>query len=185
MAGGEFGGRRRRAAAAPALGAHPGDGRLSARRNGSASRMYDLTPAAHSLDDIARSIAWPRESGRSSAYHLKIDSGMDRLGTRAAPEEIVAALPAGDARALEGLMTHFASAADYTSRQTEAANRLFFRGHRAAPARRHWRRLTSTCPAPTRWLPRNPAWLTWCGRARAVRLRFAARGVRARARCWM
>jgi alanine racemase len=44
---------------------------------------------------------------------------MGRLGTRASAEEILAALgQAPDAR-LEGLMTHFASAADYTRQQTE------------------------------------------------------------------
>jgi alanine racemase len=73
--------------------------------------QHDLTPIAE-LDRMAG------RAGRPLAFHLKIDSGMGRLGTRAQPQEIVAALGAlGHAR-LEGLMTHFASAADFTSPQT-------------------------------------------------------------------
>lgn len=80
--------------------------------------QHDLTPTAHSLDDIAELDRMAGRAGRPLAFHLKIDSGMGRLGTRAQPQEIVAALGAlGHAR-LEGLMTHFASAADFTSPQT-------------------------------------------------------------------
>lgn len=68
---------------------------------------FRLTPVIHSLDDVA---------GARVAYHLKIDSGMGRLGTRAEPQEIVRRV-AGTP--LEGLMTHFASSANYQSRQTE------------------------------------------------------------------
>jgi len=39
-----------------------------------------LTPVVHSLEDI------PRAKG---PYHLKIDSGMGRLGTRAVPDVVV------------------------------------------------------------------------------------------------
>jgi alanine racemase len=52
-------------------------------------------------------------------YHLKIDSGMGRLGTRAPAAEIAATLAETHHAHLEGLMTHFASATDYTSSQTE------------------------------------------------------------------
>src|ERR1039457_5478116 len=84
---------------------------------GEAVAEYDLTPAVHSLDQIAQVERLARASQRSVGYHLKIDSGMGRLGTRASAEEILAALgQAPDAR-LEGLMTHFASAADYTRKQ--------------------------------------------------------------------
>jgi alanine racemase len=69
---------------------------------------FGLTPVIHSLSDIPLA---------RSPYHLKIDSGMGRLGTRAAPEEIVRAVGAGGAK-LEGLMTHFASAGNYSSPQT-------------------------------------------------------------------
>jgi alanine racemase len=51
-------------------------------------------------------------------YHLKIDTGMNRLGTRAAPDEIARAVAAAPAP-LEGLMTHLASSGNYESKQTE------------------------------------------------------------------
>jgi alanine racemase len=63
----------------------------------------------HSLNDL---------SAAHVPYHLKIDSGMGRLGTRATPEEIVRAVTEGPAL-LEGVMTHFASSGNYESRQTE------------------------------------------------------------------
>jgi alanine racemase len=71
--------------------------------------VHHLTPVIHSLEDLA-AVRVP--------YHLKIDSGMNRLGTSAAPEEIarqVAAAPAP----IEGLMTHFASSGNYESPQTD------------------------------------------------------------------
>lgn len=73
-----------------------------------ALREFGLTPVLHSLGDI------PLATG---PYHLKIDSGMGRLGTRGTPMEIVSAVALGSA-GLEGLMTHFASAGNYTSPQT-------------------------------------------------------------------
>jgi len=81
---------------------------------------YDLTPTAHSLDDIAELDRMAAHAGQPLAFHLKIDSGMGRLGTRAQPAEIVAALRALRHARMEGLMTHFASAADFTSPQTAA-----------------------------------------------------------------
>jgi len=79
---------------------------------------FDLTPTAQSLDDIAELERMAQRAARPLAFHLKIDSGMARLGTRAQPEEIVAALGGLRLARLEGLMTHFASAADFTSPQT-------------------------------------------------------------------
>lgn len=70
---------------------------------------FHLTPVIHSLDDLAAARV---------PYHLKIDSGMGRLGTRAKPEEIAQAVLAAPAK-LEGVMTHFASSGNYESRQTE------------------------------------------------------------------
>lgn len=70
---------------------------------------FHLTPVIHSLDDLAAARV---------PYHLKIDSGMGRLGTRGKPEEIAQAVLAAPAN-LEGVMTHFASSGNYESRQTE------------------------------------------------------------------
>ena len=80
---------------------------------------YDLTPVIHSLEDLAE---WDRLADTSNAplrYHLKVDTGMGRLGTPASPFDIVAAIQRAQHAALEGVLTHFASAADYSSGQTE------------------------------------------------------------------
>src|SRR6185437_11432135 len=52
-----------------------------------------------------------------ATHHLKIDTGMNRLGTRAEPDEIARAAAAATAP-LEGLMTHLASSGNYESKQT-------------------------------------------------------------------
>jgi len=70
-------------------------------------KEFALTPVLHSLEDIA-SVEVP--------YHLKIDSGMSRLGARNRAEEIARAV---QSTPIEGLMTHFASAANYESDQTQ------------------------------------------------------------------
>src|SRR5438876_8379694 len=80
---------------------------------------YDLTPAVHSLEDIANLEHFAAGGSRQIRYHLKIDSGMGRLGTRACAGQIVAAIRSASSAQCEGLMTHFASAADYGSLQTE------------------------------------------------------------------
>jgi alanine racemase len=84
---------------------------------------YDLTPVAHSLDQV-RQLG---RLGKKIPYHLKLDTGMGRLGTRASAGEIAAAVTANPAAKLEGLMTHFASAADYTSTQTDEQLTAFHR----------------------------------------------------------
>ncbi len=88
--------------------------------------QYNLTPVIHSLPDIAE---WDRLSAESGGepreYHLKIDSGMGRLGTRASAAEILEAVGAAKHSRLEGLMTHFASSANYASTQTDEQLRVF------------------------------------------------------------
>jgi alanine racemase len=86
---------------------------------------YDLTPVIHSLDDIPEWDRLAASRGIAGAYHLKIDSGMGRLGTRAAVSEILDAINGARHGKLEGLMTHFASAANYTSPQTEEQLQAF------------------------------------------------------------
>lgn len=76
---------------------------------------YQLTPVLHHLNDIA---IW-NALAPGSSYHLKIDSGMGRLGTNARVEDIVTAIKAAPDVHLEGLMSHFASSADYDSKQTD------------------------------------------------------------------
>jgi alanine racemase len=86
---------------------------------------YQLTPVLHALADIAELNRMAAEREQPLAYHLKVDSGMGRLGTRASASEIVEAVSANRWARLEGLMTHFASAADYTSTQTGDQLRRF------------------------------------------------------------
>lgn len=100
---------------------------------------FHLTPVIHSLEDLD-DVRVP--------YHLKIDSGMGRLGTRAAPEAIVRCVTAARAP-LEGLMTHFASSGNYESSQTTDQIRHFegvlaaFRAAQLVPGFIH---LSSTIP---------------------------------------
>ncbi len=85
---------------------------------GDALVEYNLTPAIHSLAQLSDLDRLARGAGKPLPFHLKIDSGMSRLGTRAGTREIVEALCSARHAPLEGLMTHLASAADYTSTQT-------------------------------------------------------------------
>jgi alanine racemase len=85
---------------------------------GEALTEFDLTPAVHSLEQIAQVSRFSEAAGQPIHYHLKIDSGMGRLGTRAPADEILTALANAPHARLEGLMTHFASAADYNNAQT-------------------------------------------------------------------
>jgi alanine racemase len=82
---------------------------------------FNLTPAVHSLEDISLL----DKLSSPIAYHLKIDSGMGRLGTRASAGQVVAAIQSTTHARCEGLMTHFASAADYGSLQTDHQEAAF------------------------------------------------------------
>jgi alanine racemase len=82
---------------------------------------FRLTPVIQSLEDV---------SAAQVPYHLKIDSGMGRLGTRTSPEEIarvIASAFTATGVPLEGLMTHFASSGNYDSKQTDDQIRNFER----------------------------------------------------------
>ncbi|MBM3783195.1 MAG: alanine racemase [Acidobacteria bacterium] len=80
---------------------------------------YNLTPAIHSLEGIRDYERLARNAGRTANYHLKIDTGMGRLGTRATAAEILNEIAGTHAARLEGLMTHFASAPNYDRPQTD------------------------------------------------------------------
>ncbi len=95
---------------------------------------HNLTPAVHSLADIAALEALAQKAAKPLRYHLKIDSGMSRLGTRADAADIVAAVRSASHTHLEGLMTHFASAADYNSPQTDRQVEQFHELMRALAA---------------------------------------------------
>jgi alanine racemase len=119
-----------------------------------------LTPVVHSLDGLRVLDSLARESGKTADYHLKVDSGMYRLGTRATAEEIIAALRATTHARLNGVMTHFASPADYTSEQSDEQIAYFaavikeLRAAGFSPPNVH---MSSTNALAYK---RNPAWLT-------------------------
>jgi alanine racemase len=94
------------------------------RGQGEAVVAYELTPALFSLPAAEELDARARAQGRTVSFHLKVDTGMGRLG-------IPVAEVAPFARALsqfknlrfDGLLTHFAEAdaleSDYTEIQIE------------------------------------------------------------------
>lgn len=74
-------------------------------------RHAGLTPVIHSLDEIP-----------NVPYHLKIDTGMYRLGVLAPPDVIARAVRGTP---LEGIMSHFASSSDFLSTQTSEQESRF------------------------------------------------------------
>jgi alanine racemase len=80
---------------------------------------HDLTPVIHSLEDLSDLDRLAQNRGKKSPYHLKVDTGMGRLGVLPDPARIVSAIANAPHVDLEGLMTHFASAGNYESTQTE------------------------------------------------------------------
>src|SRR3954469_12425727 len=84
-----------------------------------------LTPVIHSLEDLAELDRLAQTRAERSPYHLKIDTGMGRLGVSPDPARIVSAIANAKNVDFEGLMTHFASAANYESARTEHQMRVF------------------------------------------------------------
>ena len=88
---------------------------------------HDLTPVIHSLADLAELDRLAARLSRTVRCHLKIDTGMGRLGTREDPAAIAAAIQGARHVEVEGLMTHFASAGNYQTTQTADQMALFDR----------------------------------------------------------
>jgi alanine racemase len=86
---------------------------------------HELTPVIHSLADLRELDRLASERGHRCRYHLKIDTGMSRLGVRSNAATIGEAILAAKHVEVEGLMTHFASAANYQTTQTDDQIRLF------------------------------------------------------------
>jgi alanine racemase len=81
---------------------------------------HELTPVIHSLDGLREFDQLALIRQQRFRYHLKIDTGMGRLGIRSSDAQAIgeAILNAKNID-LEGLMTHFASAANYQTTQTD------------------------------------------------------------------
>ena len=79
-----------------------------------------LIPMVQTPGQLARWSKQVESSAETLPYHLEIDSGMTRVGFDAdRPAKIAAAIKAAEGPRLAGLATHFASAQDFTTPQTE------------------------------------------------------------------
>ena len=87
-----------------------------------------LTPAVTRLDDV-RHLERAAKSARGKSplrFHLKINTGMNRLGLSPCELESFAATLAECRHIqLEGTLTHFASAEDFSARQTDEQEQTF------------------------------------------------------------
>jgi len=88
---------------------------------------YNLTPVIHSLADLKDLNRLAAARAEKCRYHLKIYTGMGRLGVDPEAGEIAEAILSAKNVELEALMTHFASAANYQTSQTEQQSTLFDR----------------------------------------------------------
>jgi alanine racemase len=119
---------------------------------------HNLTPVIHSLADLAELELAAAALGRTVRCHLKIDTGMGRLGAREDPAAIARAIQAAAHVEVEGLMTHFASAGNYQTSQTAEQMSLFDRTVdflSQAGIHPRWLHLSSTIPVAYR---RRGAW---------------------------
>ena len=130
---------------------------------GEALREFGLTPVIHSLEDLRRL----DEPGRAGAafenpldVHLKIDSGMHRLGTRASAEEIAIAVRGLRHLRLEGVLSHFASAADFSSPQTAEQIRTFEKMLHALDALGVQASVRHFCSTNAIAYPQREAWMS-------------------------
>ncbi|MGI8961319.1 MAG: alanine racemase [Bryobacteraceae bacterium] len=110
---------------------------------------HELTPVIHSLEDLKELDRLATGRAQKCRYHLKIDSGMGRLGVPADAAGISETILSAKNVKLEGLMTHFASASNYQSGQTDEQAMLFDRlaeGLRSAGVHPALVHLSSTIP---------------------------------------
>ena len=142
---------------------------------------HGLTPVIHAIEDLRELNELGSRLGSPIPFHLKIDSGMCRLGTRATAAEIARALKANPYVTLEGLMTHFASVADFTKEQTNEQTIMFFRSDRRAPPTRDHSAIRASFKYRRHCISQEPGMgqhgPTW---SRNLWLRFTRAGFRAR-----
>lgn len=122
--------------------------------------QYRLTPTVTRLEDL-RFLERAAKSGRAKSrlrFHLKINTGMNRLGIL--PSELPAFASAlGDSPhlELEGTFTHFASAEDFSARQTDDQEQLFrecldrMRSLGLSPGIVHMANSGAICARPSTW----------------------------------
>ena len=89
-----------------------------------------LTPTVTRLEDVRHLERAAKSAGTKSRipFHLKINSGMNRLGISADEIDAFASVLARCRHIrLEGTFTHFASAEDFSARQTDDQEQLFLK----------------------------------------------------------
>jgi len=120
-----------------------------------------LTPTVTRLEDVRHLERAAKATRRRSSrlrFHLKVNTGMNRLGISPCELEAFAAALA-DCRhiELEGTCTHFASAEDFSARQTDEQERLFrdclerLRALGVSPGIVHMANSGAICARPSTW----------------------------------
>jgi alanine racemase len=120
----------------------------------------NLTPTVTRVDDLEhleRSAKAARGKSRVR-FHLKINTGMNRLGIAADEVECFARKLAGCKHIeLEGTFTHFASAEDFTAQQTNEQEKVFLaclarlRALGISPGIVHMANSGAICARPSTW----------------------------------
>lgn len=96
---------------------------------------YDLAATVSSADEVARFDAVGRAAGQAVRIHLKIDTGMGRMGVwHAGARALYECIDAAPGVRLAGVFTHFASA-DEDPAFTEQQRRIFLRELQGLPGR--------------------------------------------------
>jgi alanine racemase len=120
----------------------------------------NLTPTVTRVDDLGHLERSAKAAGGKSRlrFHLKINTGMNRLGISADEVECFARTLAGCKHIeLEGTFTHFASAEDFTARQTNEQEKVFLacldrmRALGVSPGIVHMANSGAICARPTTW----------------------------------
>lgn len=121
----------------------------------------DLTPAVIRVEDVIhlnRAAKKAYHKGSPFRFHLKINTGMNRLGI--SPSEIEAfaeTLARCEHVKLEGTFTHFASSEDFDSRQSEEQEQVFrdcldrLRRLGIPPGIVHMANSAAICARPSTW----------------------------------
>jgi alanine racemase len=120
----------------------------------------NLTPTVTRVDDLGHLERSARAAGGKSRvrFHLKINTGMNRLGIGADEVECFARKLAGCKHIeLEGTFTHFASAEDFTAQQTNDQEKVFLaclarlRAVGVSPGIVHMANSGAICARPSTW----------------------------------
>ncbi|MFZ0736586.1 MAG: alanine racemase [Candidatus Acidiferrales bacterium] len=124
---------------------------------------HNLTPTITRLDQIrqlerAAARLARRKKNFRAAFHLKINTGMNRLGIEPCEVESFAReLAKSPHTLLQGTYTHFASAEDFTSDQTARQEKKFFdalehlRSLGVSPGMIHLANSGAVCSRPSTW----------------------------------